>query len=229
MRVAAPAESAAFEGVRTTLRLDAHTTAPPPVDTTPERRAALERELDRVQVAIQAEQVSYGHQLNWLMLSQALLLNAYLIVLVLGWSEPLPAKRWLLAGLALFGGAIAVMIHIALRGAREAMRAMRKQRRDLEATLAKDFNRAPVFVPLNIVSRGLGQLAGSLLPIAFIAGWVLLTLYTLGAPVISAADARVATPAQASAPAGTPIRPRPIAADAPAQPAAAPKRTGFKW
>lgn len=173
--------------VRATLRFDAAAPieAPPSSDAaaSAQRRLALERELDRVQGALQTERSAYSQQLNWLMLSQGLFLNAYLLVLVLGFGTPLPAKRWLLGGLAVFAALVAVLIYVALRGSRDAAQALRQQRRSLEESLHRDYGRTPTFVPRNVVTRGLSGLAASLLPGTFIAGWVAITLYSLAAPL----------------------------------------------
>jgi hypothetical protein len=235
------------EPLRTTLRIEAGAAQPVAPAATPEERSLLERELDRVQHALQDEQVAFGQQLNWLMLSQALFLNAYLIVLVLGWSTPLQGKRLLLGGLALFAAMVAVLVHLALRGGRDALHALRTQRRELEDSLHRRFGRTPVFQPVNIVTRGLGAFAVRLLPASFIAGWVAISLYTLAAPISSKASEETAAP-----PAAAPARTAPRAAPAnrpPASPAAEPstsnatiengvaeptnpappRRTGFKW
>ncbi len=209
----------------------------------PIARADLERELDRVTATVQAEQGAFGQQLNWLMLSQALLLNAYLLVLVLGWDTPLPAKRWLLAGLALFGVAVAVLIKLALRGSRDTLTAMRKQRDSLESDLQTAYGRAPVFGVPNFVTQALASAATRMLPAAFVAGWLVLSLYTVGAPLngqtrVAAEDSR-----NANAPASSPRVPSKTAAvrGAPSHNAAPPadeaatstepappKRTSFK-
>jgi hypothetical protein len=190
--VIAPEVPAAADGdgaapVRSTLRFDAGAASADGVPAAPaadaQRRLTLERELDRVQGALQTERTAYSQQLNWLMLSQGLFLNAYLLVLVLGFGAPLPAKRWLLGGLAVFAAGVALLIYVALRGSRDAAQALRQQRRRLEETLQRDFGRAPVFVPRSVVTRGLSGLAASLLPGTFIAGWVALTLYSLAAPL----------------------------------------------
>lgn len=248
MRIVTPPEPNT-EPPRTTLRIEAGAAQPVAPAPTPEERSQLERELDRVQHAVQAEQSAFGQQLNWLMLSQALFLNAYLIVLVLGWSTPLQGKRLLLGGLALFAAMVAVLVYLALRGGRDALHALRTQRRELEDTLHRRFGRAPVFQPANIVTRGLGAFAVRLLPVSFIAGWVAVSLYTLAAPISSKA---IEEAAAATSPAAAPARPtaraaaanRPVASSA-AEPSNSnatiengaaeptdptpPRRTGFKW
>jgi len=245
---------------RSTLRLEASApaAAAAPHDSSDARRLQLERELDRVQGALQAEQTSYAQQLNWLMLSQGIFLNAYLLVLVLGFSTPLPGKRWLLGGIAIFGAGVAILIYLALRGGRDAVAAFRQQRKELEASLHRDYAREPVFVPRNIVTRGLSSLAAGLLPGTFIAGWIVLSIYTLAVPVNGVPPSTQATAPTPSAPAAarTPPRAAPAArSPAPATGAAAtqeaepavaaapvgeantppatepqpPRRTGFKW
>ncbi len=231
---------------RTTLRIDvagAPRTEPAPA---PEERTRMERELDRVQHALQAEHAMFGQQLNCLILSQALLLNAWLIVLVLGRSTPLQGNRLLLAGLALFAALVAVLVALALRGGRDALHALRSQQRELEDALHRRFGRTPLFQSASVVSRGFGAAAMRLLPARFVAGRVAISLYTLAAPMsskaIEEATASTATPARAVPRAATPGR---AAAPRAAQPAAAsatiengavatpnpaaPQRPGFKW
>ncbi|HEU0202199.1 MAG TPA: hypothetical protein VFR86_17425 [Burkholderiaceae bacterium] len=188
MSAAVAAAPTRRSGPPATLRIEGHSPATlRALDSSRERRAALEQELDRVNGALLAEQAVHGKQLNWLMLSQALLVNAYLVVLVLGWSEPLPAKRWLLAGLAAFGAAVAVLSYLLLRGGREATQTLRQRRRDLEFTLYQHFQRPPVFVSAGLFSRGTVAIALRLLPMTFIGGWIAITLYTLGAPALESA------------------------------------------
>lgn len=208
------------EPPRTTLRIEAGAAPAAASAATPDERLRLERELDRVQYALQAEQSAFAQQLNWLMLSQALFLNAYLIVLVLGWSTPLQGKRLLLGGLAAFAAIVAVLAHLALRDGRDALHALRAQRRELEDSLHRRFGRTPVFQPTNIVTRSLGGHAVRLLPASFIAGWVAVSLYTLAAPISSKASPETAA---ATSPAAAPARPaaRAAAANRPAASSAA--------
>jgi hypothetical protein len=207
MRIAATTEPAASPTVPAatetrSLRLDVGPSVnrPTPVDTSYERREGLERELDRVQGALLGERNGFAQQLNWLMLSQALLLNAFLFVLILGWSTPLPGKRLLLVGLAVFAVAVAVLIVLALRGTRDAVMSLHHHRKSLEATLQKDFGRAPLFTPPGLVTRGLATFAHGALPATLVAGWVALALYTLAAPLGTNAEpaaASTSAPAQA--------------------------------
>lgn len=199
-----------------------------------ERREALERDLDRVQNSLNSERAAFGQQLNWLMLSQALLLNAYLVVLIVGWSTPLPAKRLLLAGIAVFATVVAILITFALRGTRDAVMVLHQQRKGLEAALQRDFGRAPVFVPYGLVTRGLASFANGLLPLTFVAGWIAITLYTLAAPLSTNGGAqadlavRSGLASQAAGPAPRSEREVQVAAGG-GTPAPARKPGGFNW
>ncbi len=144
-------------------------------------RDALERELDRVQSAVQASEASFGQQLNWLLLAQALFLNAYLVVLVFGSGAAVPGRRWLLAGLAIFAVIFAAFTYLALRGSRDTVSSLRAARRDLEATLARQ-GRAPLFAPKSIMGAGLSSFAVGVLPVAFIVGWLVISVYALATP-----------------------------------------------
>lgn len=241
----------------TTLRLDARSRAPGS-DHAPERppespsREALERELDRVQAAVQAGATTFGQQITWLLLAQALFLNAYLMVLVFGAGPAIPGKRWLLAGLAIFATAFAVLTYLALRGSRDALRALRAARREVEAALAR-LGREPVFAPRNFVTAGLASFASGLLPASFIAGWVAISIYALAAPNgprpiedtasgpnenPPAIAARPAAPRPSGPRTASPVRTPAASAESPAVETAArdsppadepKKRTGFKW
>jgi hypothetical protein len=229
---AEPTETPPRPARPTTLRFEGGSrtitgTGAAPARADPARRAALERELDRVQAAVTGEQTAFGQQLNWMMLSQALFLNAYLIVLVLGWNSPLPGKRWLLAGLAALAVAVALIIYVALRGARDGLRQLKARRREIETTLEREFGRAPVFYPRNAALRALAGASTRMLPATFVVGWAALALYTLGVPM------RAGDEPQAAASAVRPVAP-PAAGAAPAraaqtsiaqQPPPAPRRS----
>lgn len=164
---------------RTTLRIEnggAPAMSDPPADTSTERRAVLERELDRLQQAIQVDQQSASQHLNWLLLSQALFINAFLIVLVLGGAVPAVAARWLLLGLAALGAVAAVVLHSALRRTCDEVAMLRVQRRAVEITLQKEFARVPMFPP----SRN--DAPPATLPLIFLGGWAVLVAYALLAP-----------------------------------------------
>lgn len=256
MRIVSPTEPAAAPTAASpasetrSLRLEASGPLTRPlVDTSFERREALERELDRVQSSLLGERSSFGQQLTWLMVSQALLLNAFLFVLILGWSTPLPAKRLLLAGLAVFAAVVAVLVVLALHGTRDAVMSLHQQRKSLEATLQKDFGRAPIYAPRTVVTRGLAGFANGLLPATIVAGWIALTIYALAAPLGGATDSPVSAAGSAGAPAAaqasrnglraparsmssTTAADAQVADAAPADGTAAPpaRRTGgFKW
>lgn len=252
MRVIAPAEAATAgsdpslaQRERATLRLDAAAHAAPSPAAAAQRHQ-LERELDRVQDTLNQEQASFGRQLAWQTLAQGLLLNAYLIVLVLGWSAPLPAKRWLLAALAIFAGVTTILAYIAQRGNQDALLSLRTVRRELEATLQHDFGRPPLFAPRSVVTRCMASLSAALLPLLFIIGWSLLTIYTLAAPLAAHDGASTATATAAAGPRRAlpaVVGPRPPTATAAAGEAAQaatadaaaggegapPRRTGLKW
>lgn len=247
MRIAAAVDPAASPAPATetrSLRLEAGSSLgrAAAVDTSYERREGLERELDRAQTALLSERSTFAQQLTWLMLSQALLLNAFLFVLILGWSTPLPGKRLLLVGLAVFAVVVAVLIVLALRGSRDAVMSLHQQRKTLEAVLQKDFGRQPLFVPRGLVTRGLASFAQGVLPATIVAGWVGLALYALAAPLSAAVEPTAAAAASAQAErAGRPNSPRQItnatatvAAEssetAAAETRAVPRRSGgFKW
>ena len=181
------------------------------------RRRDLERELDRLQTAAPPRPASPGRHLKWLLLSQGLLLNAFVILLVFGWSAPLPGRRLLLGGIALSGAVLVVLIDVALRGTRESRRAA--------------------------AHSGLGHLAARVLPATFVAGWIGLSLYVLALPPSAKAfeEARVApaaAPAAVAVPVRAPMRTVATQAAVPAveaaatndsQPPQAGKRTPFKW
>lgn len=220
----------------------------------PPSRDILERELDRVQGAVQASEATFGQQLNWLLLAQALFLNAYLVVLVFGSGTALPGRRWLLAGLAIFAVVVAVFTYLALRGSRDAVSTLRATRRELETALAKQ-GRAPLFAPKGIMTAGLSSFAVSVLPAIFIVGWLVISVYALATPgkmpTTSISTEPTATGAPPAAPTATrstgaartaPARTAPPAPSSAAPPstnnssqpaptpsAEPPKRTGFKW
>lgn len=146
----------------------------------PHRRSDLERELDRAKTAVAAEQVSYGQHLNWLLLWQGLLLNAFVILLVFGSGSALPGWRMLLGGLALAGAVFAGLADFAMRGGIGSVRT-------LWATLQR---------PDAASTRWPGLIAARALPAACIAGWIALSVYALALPAPGKAieDARPANP-----------------------------------
>jgi hypothetical protein len=240
-----PRGMAAPPAPRTTLRFEGDPTRPPTLRTEAtgrvdlERRVHDERELDRVQAALAAEHGAFGHQLNWLLLSQGLLMNAFVMLLVFGAGAPLPGRRLLLGGFALAGVALAAFIYFALRGGSDATRALRKVRGELEARLQKDFGRVPLHAAQPGVLRGLGFAPARALAATFVAGWIALSVYALAVPApAKPSEASRAAPAAmpTAPPARAPARNAPGTAAPGAQPAApretaepqTPKRTSFR-
>lgn len=169
-------------------------------------RMALERELDRLNVAVGAHSTASAQHLQWSVLAQAFLLASYLIVLVGGWSLPLPGKRWLLAAIAGFAVVSLVLGHLSQRGSRDRIAPLRQSRRLVEQALERIAARPVVFSRDGIIARSIGDWATTLMPLAILAGWVALTLYTLALPLPTdaraAAEVRGASRA-AAAPAST--------------------------
>ena len=153
-------------------------------------RMALERELDRLNVAVGAHSTASAQHLQWSLLAQAFLLASYLIVLVGGWSLPLPGKRWLLAAIAGFAIVSLVLGHLSQRGSRDRIAPLRQSRRLVEQALERIAARPVVFSRDGVIARSVGDWATTLMPIAVLAGWVALTLYTLALPLPT--DARAA-------------------------------------
>jgi membrane protein implicated in regulation of membrane protease activity len=148
-----------------------------------ESRHALERELDRLNTAIQGSAAALGAHLSWLLLAQALLLAAYLVVLVAGWSVPLPGKRWLLAGVAGFALFAVVATYLGLRAARDRVGPLKLQRQRVEEALERVAGRPPAFARQGAVTAALAQASTRGLPLAVCAGWAALLLYTLAVPL----------------------------------------------
>ena len=171
-------------------------------------RMALERELDRLNVAIGAHATASAQHLQWTLLAQAFLLASYLVVLVGGWSLPLPGKRWLLAAIAGFALVSLVLGHLSQRGSRDRIAPLRQGRRLVEQALERIAARPVVFSRDGVVARSVGDWATTLMPLAVLAGWVTLTLYSLALPLPtdarSAAEARGAPRAAAASAAATP-------------------------
>jgi hypothetical protein len=207
-------------------------------------RMALERELDRLNVAVGAHAIASAQHLQWTLLAQAFLLASYLIVLVGGWSLPLPGKRWLLAAIAGFALVSLVLGHLSQRGSRDRIAPLRHSRRLVEQALERIAARPVVFSRDGVIARSVGDWSTTLLPIAVLAGWVALTLYTLALPLPTDArataeprgTARGAAASVASAPTATAAAPRAKGAarkgeEAPPPPApaetAAPEETGL--
>ncbi len=173
------AARASNDASRATLRFEngaQSTTHSDPAEPSADQRAILERELDRLQQAIQIDQQAAGQHLNWLLLSQALFMNAFLIVMLLHGAMSMTFARWLLVGLAALGVTAAVMLHAALRRKREEVAMLCLQRRAVELSLQKDFGRVPMFPPTR------NEAPSAALPAIFLTAWGLLLAYALLSP-----------------------------------------------
>lgn len=176
-----------------------------------DNRLALERELDRLNTAIQGSAAALGQHLSWLIVAQAFLLTAYIIVLVGAWSLPLPGKRWLLTGIGLFAMLAVSCTYLGLRAARDRVGPLKLQRQRVEDALERVAARPPAFARQGTVTALLAQASTRGLPLAIVAGWVALTLYTLALPLPS--DNKVPTAALeprtngTTAPAAKAVRP----------------------
>lgn len=161
-----------------------------------EHRLSLERELDRLNLAIHGAAAAVGQHLNSLLMSQSMLLLAYLVVLIGAWSIPLPGKHWLMGGIAAMGLLSVVLPYLGLRGARDRIGPLKLQRKGVEEALERVAARPPVFARQGRFSALLAQLATRGLPVAMVAGWVALSIYTLALPISS--DVRPTAQAPAS-------------------------------
>jgi hypothetical protein len=156
-------------------------------------RLGLERELDRLNGALGTHAAAASQYLNWTLLAQAFLLTAYLIVLVGGWTVPLPGKRWLLAAIAGYGAVSLVLGYLSHRGCRDRLAPLRQSRRVVEQALERVARRPAVFSRERALAAALGEWSARLLPLAILAGWGALTLYTLALPLPT--DGRAASAA----------------------------------
>lgn len=175
-----------------------------------DNRLALERELDRLNTAIQGSAAALGQHLSWVIVAQAFLLTAYVIVLVGAWTLPLPGKRWLLTGIALFAVLAVSGTYLGLRAARDRVGPLKLQRQRVEDALERVAARPPAFARQGAVTALLAQASTRGLPLLVVAGWVALALYTLALPLptdskpmSAAAESR---PNGAAAPAAKPVR-----------------------
>jgi hypothetical protein len=167
-------------------------------------RSALERELDRLNGALNAHALAAAQHANWTLLAQAFLFTAYVIVLVGGWTLALPGKRWLLTAIAGYALLSLLFGTVAQRGARDRIAPLRASRKLTEQALERVAGRPPVFSRERALSATLGDAAAKLMPWLVVAGWVALTVYTLAIPVPT--DTRAAAEPRAE--------PRPAAAAA---------------
>lgn len=186
-----------------------------------DHRLSLERELDRLNLAIHGAAAAVGQHLNSLLMSQSMLLLAYLVVLIGAWSIPLPGKHWLMGGIAAMGLLSVVLPYLGLRGARDRIGPLKQQRKGIEEALERVAARPPVFARQGRFSALLAQVATRGLPVAMVAGWFALSIYTLALP--TATDIRPT----AQAPTATSVSRVPPAAPANKPVKAAPgKSTG---
>ncbi len=132
---------------RTTLRIDADrpVPAPPPSgpDAIAQKQAALERELDRLNLAATTEQLALGQHLNWLIASQAIFIHAFMMLFIVSGLGAVRLNHWLLGGLALVGILCALALHGSIDRASRMLALLVVQRRAVEVELAAVSGRAP--------------------------------------------------------------------------------------
>lgn len=135
------------DGNRATLRIDADRPVPAPPLTAEDgrlqKRAAAERELDRLVQTVVAEQLAIGQHMNWLMASQAILIHAFLMLFIVSGLGAVAINYWLLGGLALVGILCALVLHGSIDRAARALALLVVQRRAVEAELAALGSRTP--------------------------------------------------------------------------------------
>lgn len=148
-----------------------------------DNRPALERELDRLNTAIQGSAAALGQHLSWTIVAQAFLLTAYVVVLVGSWTLPIPGKRWLLTGIAVFALLAVMFTYLGLRAARDRVGPLKQQRQRVEEALERVAARPPAFARQGALTALLAQASTRGLPLLIIGGWVALTLYTLALPL----------------------------------------------
>ena len=150
-----------------------------------DNRLALERELDRLNRGIYGSTTAMIQHLNWMLLSQAFLIVAYLIVLVGGWTVPLPGKRWLLASISGFGTIVMVLAYFGVRGSQDRLGPLRISRRTVEEALERVAARPVVFSRHGALMMVLAEWSTRVLPLLMISGWLALALYTIAVPMPS--------------------------------------------
>jgi hypothetical protein len=189
-----------------------------------DNRLALERELDRLNRGIYGSTTAMIQHLNWMLLSQAFLMVAYLIVLVGGWTVPLPGKRWLLASISGFGTLVMVLAYFGVQGSQDRLAPLRVSRRTIEEALERVAARPVVFSRQGALMMVLAEWSTRVLPLLMICGWFALALYTVAvpmpsdqraAPTASRGEARPAA-SQSASPAKRASRPAPGKVEEPA-------------
>jgi membrane protein implicated in regulation of membrane protease activity len=184
-----------------------------------DNRLALERELDRLNTAVQGSAAALGQHLSWMLVAQAFLLTAYVIVLIGGWSLPLPGKRWLLTGIAAFALLAVVGTYLGLRAARDRVGPLKAQRQRVEDALERVAARPPAFARQGAVNAAVANASTRGLPLLVVAGWIALSLYSLALPFPTDGKATAGVGAEKQAAAGgapAARAPRPAAKAGPA-------------
>jgi hypothetical protein len=190
-----------------------------------DHRHALERELDRLNVAIQGSAAALGSHLSWLLVSQSFLFTAYAVMLVAGWNLPLPGKRGLLAGIAGFALFAIFATYLGLRAARDRIGPLKAQRQRVEDALERVAGRPPAFARQGALTAVLAQASTRGLPLAMCVGWTAIVLYTLALPLPveaprAAAERPVPAAASTAPPASTAATAKGAARSTPPAPAA---------
>lgn len=161
---------------RSTLRIDAERPVPAPTaiadSTQAQKLATAERELDRLQQAVHAEQLALSQHMNWLIASQAILIHAFLMLFVIGATGVVYLNYWLLGGVALIGVLCALALHGGVDRASKSAALLVVQRRAVELELAALGGRTPN-LPKE-ASRAVGW-AGPM----FVATWLSLLAYSV--------------------------------------------------
>src|SRR4030095_2606986 len=174
-----------------------------------DNRHALERELDRLNTSVQGSAAALSQHLSWLMVAQAFLLAAYVIVLVGGWALPLPGKRGLMLGIAIFGVCAVSATYLGLRAARDRIGPLKLQRQRVEDALERVAGRPPAFARQGAVTALLANASTRGLLLLVIAGWIALAIYTLALPLPSEPRPAAVTNESRPAAAATPPPARP--------------------
>lgn len=169
---------------------------------TDDNRLALERELDRLNFGVHGTTAAMIQHLNWMLMSQAFLLVAYLIVLVGAWGLALPGKRWLMASIAGFGTVVMLLAYLGVRGHLDRIGPMKLARRTIEEALERVAARPTVFSRQSLLVAALAEWSTRVLPAVMIGGWLALALYTLSVPMPT--DVRKAAPARGDTKAAQP-------------------------
>ena len=149
-----------------------------------------------------------------MVLTQAFTLSAYMVLLVGGWSLPLPGKRWLLLSIAAFALLAISCTYLGLRAARDRVGPLKAHRQRVEDALERIAARPPVFARQGTITALLAHGSTRGLPLLLCAGWFALALYTLALTLPSETTRPVATsePRVNSVPATASKAPRAAAA-----------------